>query len=544
VGRVPENPARHVSIGDLRTGVRLLRALPDFLKHPLSVDQAAATLAERLRERDEHFLALARTAIYGHPASPYRTLLERAGCEYGELRQLVERHGLEEALATLVRNGVYLTMDELKGRTPVVRGTTRLTVDPAGLRHPLAQTHALAHTSGSRGPGTPVPVDLRFVRDLGVNICLTTAARGGLAWRHATWTIPGSAAIAAALSYSAFGSHWVRWFSQIDPRTPALHPRYRWSSRVMRMGGLLAGLSLPTPCYVPLEDPRPIVEWLHATLDAGETPHLLTFPSSALRICATARSEGQSLEGVKFMLGGEPITAARLAVIKEVGATMTTGYGTAETGPCGVGDACLAPGVPDEVHVFHDFHALVQTDASWGHSTLPPGTLLVSSLRPTAPVILLNVSLGDQAVVAKRSCECPLQKLGWTTHLHTIRSREKLTSAGMTFLDTDVVRALEEVLPARFGGIPTDYQLVEEETEEGRPRLRLLVHPSVGPLDEKAVIDALLSSIAAGSGVERLMGLVWEQARLIQIERRLAYATTTGKILHVHVEGRPREAST
>ncbi len=71
--------------------------------------------------------------------------------------------------------------------------------------------------------------------------------------------------------------------------------------------------------------------------------------------------------------------------------------------------------------------------------------------------------MGDQAVVSERACGCPYQQLGWTTHLHGIRSFEKLTAAGMTFLDTDVIRVLEEVLPGRFGGIPSDYQLVEEE---------------------------------------------------------------------------------
>lgn len=33
----------------------------------------------------------------------------------------------------------------------------------------------------------------------------------------------------------------------------------------------------------------------------------------------------------------------------------------------------------------------------------------------------------------------------------------------MTFLDTEVIRVLEEVLPARFGGSPTDCQLVEDD---------------------------------------------------------------------------------
>ena len=75
--------------------------------------------------------------------------------------------------------------------------------------------------------------------------------------------------------------------------------------------------------------------------------------------------------------------------------------------------------------------------------------------------------------------------MGWTTHLREIRSHEKLTAGGMTFLDTDLIRVLEEVLPARFGGAPTDYQLVEEEAAEGQPRVRLLVHPRIGAVDAR-----------------------------------------------------------
>jgi len=31
---------------------------------------------------------------------------------------------------------------------------------------------------------------------------------------------------------------------------------------------------------------------------------------------------------------------------------------------------------------------------------------------------------------------------GWDTHIHSIRSPEKLTAGGMSFLDTDVVRVI------------------------------------------------------------------------------------------------------
>ena len=36
--------------------------------------------------------------------------------------------------------------------------------------------------------------------------------------------------------------------------------------------------------------------------------------------------------------------------------------------------------------------------------------------------------MGDRAAVAERACGCPLERLGWTTHLQDIRSYEKLTA--------------------------------------------------------------------------------------------------------------------
>jgi hypothetical protein len=108
----------------------------------------------------------------------------------------------------------------------------------------------------------------------------------------------------------------------------------------------------------------------------------------------------------------------------------------------------------------------------------------------------------------------------------------------MTFLDVDVIRILEEVLPAKVGGAPTDYQLCEEEGEDGRPRLRLLVHPAVGRADPGRVKEAFLEALAAsGGGPQRVMSLVWWQGDLLTVERRPPRATPTGKILHLHVPG-------
>jgi len=240
----------------------------------------------------------------------------------------------------------------------------------------------------------------------------------------------------------------------------------------MRWGSVFAGVPLPSPLYVPLDDPLPIAHWITEVLKAGHTPHLLTFASSAVRLCQTASNAGIDLHGARFTMSAEPITEARLAAVHQTGAKAAPAYGSIECGYIGYG--CLAPEAPDDLHLLHDLHVMIQPDQDEEPHGLPPSTLFISSLRPTAPFILLNVSMGDQAVMTRRACGCPLEQLGWATHLHTIRSYEKLTSGGMTFLDTDVIRVLEEVLPARFGGAPTDYQLLEDEADDGSPRLRLL----------------------------------------------------------------------
>jgi hypothetical protein len=94
------------------------------------------------------------------------------------------------------------------------------------------------------------------------------------------------------------------------------------------------------------------------------------------------------------------------------------------------------------------------------------------------------------------------------------------------------VRVLEEVLPGRFGGSPTDYQIVESPAGDGMPRITLLVHPRLGPLDERSLADAFLASLAPGDGGEHLMGVVWRQGDVLRVDRRPPIATSTGKIQH------------
>jgi hypothetical protein len=255
-----------------------------------------------------------------------------------------------------------------------------------------------------------------------------------------------------------------------------------------------------------------------------------TFVTSAVRVCQAAEAAGIRLDGAQFTANGEPITAGRIAAIERVGARLGGYYGSVETGPLGY--ACLAASRPDEMHLLGDLHAVVNVTGTATDGRLPSDTMLVSSLRPTAPLFLLNVALGDRGVTLARRCGCPLESLGWAQRRHTIRSYGKVTAGGMTFVDSDLIGVLEDTLPARFGGGPTDYQLMEEATPDGRSALRLVIAPSVGPVDPAAVEQAFLDGIGARSDAAKVMSMAWRRAGVVRIERGLPAVADTGKIAH------------
>jgi hypothetical protein len=300
----------------------------------------------------------------------------------------------------------------------------------------------------------------------------------------------------------------------------------------MRAVSLLCRVPVPPLTYAPTDEPGAVLSWIQKVLRSKREAHLFTFASAATQLCQVAQARGLDLTGLHFTLVGEPVTETRLRVIRASGAEGLPRYAANECGTVGYG--CLTPTAPDDLHLMDDLQALILAEASLPEVGLPPGAVLVSSLHPTAPFLMLNVSLGDLATLVARRCGCPLEQLGWTTHLQTIQSFEKLTSGGLAYLDAELVRVLEEVLPDRFGGGPADYQLVEDASADGQPRLRLLIHPSVGDLDPGAVSAAFLEAVGAGSGIERLTALLWSQAGFLRIERRAPYSLASGKVRQLH----------
>ena len=168
---------------------------------------------------------------------------------------------------------------------------------------------------------------------------------------------------------------------------------------------------------------------MRAILAKGDIPHLWAFPSSAVTLCRAAEEAGIDITGARFTITGEPVTTTRLSAIRRAGAVAVPDYGSADSGGS-VTYGCLSPEAPDDVHLFQDLNALIQADAA----PFPSGALLISSLRPTVPFMLLNVSMGNCATVTDPRVGAAGPWRRWARlrhHFHTIRSFEKLTAGGM-----------------------------------------------------------------------------------------------------------------
>ena len=516
-------------------GIRLVGKLASTLKKTIEPDQARAIIRQRLEQREDDFIEIAKKCIYAQPQSPYLRLLKHAGCEYGDFESLIHKEGLEGALHNLFRQGVYLTSKEFRGDCETVRGNTRIVVTPKKLQNPFAKRHIPIRSSGSRSHGTQIVRSLDFIHDTTIYLVLYLEARQNSARSElATWSVPGAVILSSFIKFILAGSPPSHWFSQLDAKAHELSIRYRLSTHVLEWGGTLAGIPIPHPEYVSLDDPSPIIQWMTDCLQREQTPHLFTYTSAAVRLAQCALKADIDLQGVQITMSGEPTTPARLESIKRSGVNALPAMGCVEVGHIGYG--CLTPEAPDDMHLLKDLHAVIQPGESNDSPDLRTHALLFSTLRLSSPLILLNVSLGDEAKLKRRPCGCFQGELGMNTHIQYVRSFEKLTSGGMAFLDTEIIHVIEDELPKMFGGGPTDYQLLEDERDDGKPQLRLIIHPRVGSLDLDKVKEIFLQKIASGSGAEKLTSLVWQNAEMVTVERGTPKTTSTGKIQHMHIE--------
>ena len=68
----------------------------------------------------------------------------------------MDKEGLEVALSRLVEAGVFVTLDEFKGRKEATRGTRRFVFVEDDVDNPHLSPHFEARSGGTRGPSTSV----------------------------------------------------------------------------------------------------------------------------------------------------------------------------------------------------------------------------------------------------------------------------------------------------------------------------------------------------------------------------------------------------
>lgn len=515
---------------------RFAWGLRKFLKEPITLEQSRQIIKQRLENREKNLLATAKKAIYENKNSPYLKLLRLAGCEYGDFERMVHSDGIEPALHKLREEGVYVSIEEFKGKKELARGGKVFRFKEGDFDNPFLLCHLEASSGASRSAGTRTMYDFNFLTEnwatysiIRLDVCNV------LNLPVALWVpiMPGAGPV-SILSYAKTGKTPVRWFSPVEKKGFKPSLKNRMGTNYIVFMGRVFGANLPAPEYIALDDAWRVAQWMASTKKESGGCCLGTYTSLAVRVCQAAKERGLDIGGAVFIVGGEPVTEAKRNEIESVGATVYPAYGFMEAGVVGYG--CTNPVAVDEVHLTRDTIALIQQPREVPHAIVSVDAFLFTTLMISAPKILLNVESGDYGIVERRSCGCKLDELGFTDHIYNIRGFDRLTGEGMTFIGTDLVKIIEDVLPAQFGGSSTDYQMVEEEDERGHTRMSILVSPSVGDIDEAELIKIILGELAKGPDTQRMMVQVWAEAKTLRVKRIRPLVTARGKLLPLHIQ--------
>ena len=513
---------------------RFVFGLPPFLRRkPITLDEARAAIRKGLAEREANFLHIARHAIYGNPRSGYRSLLQIAGCELGDIETSVADNGLEATLDRLRDEGVYVTFEEYKGRKPLVRGSQTVELHANAFDNPLTSNAFHGTTGGTTGAGTRVETDLDNLIAQVPHLMLVRHVHGILGAPTAIWKgeLPDPVGIGVYLRCMAFGGRIDRWFTPVTQAYYRPPLRFRLATRYVVEMSRLFGNPCPPPEPLPLDRAVELARWAADAIARQGRCEVVAAASLAVRVCLAAAEDGLDLTGAVFVGGGEPFTAAKNASIRAVGARYAPLYIAEDTGPIGL--PCVNPIEENDQHLLTDNLAMIQSPREVMDSGIEVDAFYFTSLKPLASKVLLNMESDDYGIAEERSCGCPLDELGYHRHVRQIRSFGKLTGEGVTLVGSDMIRVLEEVLPERIGGGPQDFQLLEEEDEQGFTRLALLVHPRVDAPGDAEIIETLLQAIADSSDAGGLASSFWQQAETFRVRRQEPIWTARGKFMPI-----------
>jgi len=523
------------TIGALKMFAQFPFALRRYLRCRLTADEAARIVRDRMKQREENFLSWVERGIYNFHRSPYLPLLKSVRCEIDDLRELVQRNGLESALYKLRAEGVYVTYEEFKGRKPIVRNGATIPVRASDFDSPFARRDFASETSGSTGLATAVGIGLDYFVARAPHQTLFLAVHDVVNAPTAYWLpiLPGSG-LQFILQRTDLKDPIHQWFSATGWLDSKHWLKYDVAMIYILWWMRLLGARIRGPEIVKLDHALSIAHWIRDELKTHSRCVLHTTPSQALRVAVAAQEAGIDLTGALARIGGEPVTPAKVATMQGAGLCVAPAYGMTETSTTALG--CMHPAAPDDYHLLKDAFALIAFPYALEALGITVPAFNLTTLLDNAPKLMLNVQIDDYGVVEERACGCEFERLGYTTHLSEIHSYSKLVGEGVTLIGNEMLRVLEDLLPSRFGGSPLDYQLMEQEDPQGFTRLYLIVHPRVKIADERAVIDVILQGLRHSSPMADAARAVWQQAHTIQIKRQEPVWTAGGKLMPLHIQ--------
>jgi hypothetical protein len=506
-----------------------------------SVHNALNTIKNRLNNREETFLRLIKASVFENQSSPYLTLFRLANYSYKDVESLFLKNGLESALSQLREDGIYLTIEEFKGKREIIRNGETFKFREKDFDNPFLRSTYEAQSGGTRSAGTRVRVDFDFLAQKSLYHALMFEMHGLKNSPLAIWLplYPSGPGLNSVLRFTSIGKTPDKWFTHIEKGNFKISWNKRLGTNYVIKMGKFFGAGIPKPEFVALNEAGKVAKWINRTLQEHESICLYTFASSAVRICYAAEEMNLRIGGAKFFVTGEPLSPKKRQIIESTGCNAIPVFGVTEGGSIGYG--CNIPYKCDAVHSFKDTMGVIQHKRSVLDSDVTVDAFLFTSLLPSTPKIFINVESGDFGVIEQKDCGCLFGQLGLSDHIYNIRSFEKLTGEGVTFVDTDIVNIVEVVFPQKFGGTITDYQIVEREYDDGITRLEILVSPALGPVDESKVISTFLSEIRNGNCKftadtwSQTGTQMWEQADSIVVLRTNPILTKRGKILPFHI---------
>lgn len=502
----------------------------DYSRQPIH-SNLAESVRRQVENREETWLALVQRAVFANPQHPYMRLFALAGCAFGDLEQSVRSAGLEPTLEKLCDGGVYLTVDEFKGKTPIVRHGQEIASKPEDFHNRLEDAWIEVATGGSTGRRTPVPYGTSslLIRDTISALMIAEFGLKDYARLMVRPILPSSIGVMMGLSMSRMGCPMDHWFATGGAARDSLH--YRALTRYLVQLGRWNGASMPAPEYLDAGDFATPVEWIAGEKKTGRLTMVSSFVSPAVRMAALAKERGLDVEGSIVTAGGETVTDAKLDVLKQAGMRYSSRYWISEIGPIAIGCGNMLN--EGRAHLMRNNIALISRIRPQANAETSVEALLFTSVSPLCASIVINAEMGDTATLAPTNCDCSLSQAGLNWEIRDISSYSKLTGQGMTLMGADVAALLEDHLPRRCGGVPADYQLVERHGA-GQTELELRVSPRAAVKDLAIVKREFISGLRSVYGGS-LATRVWEHSGGLTVIEAEPIATPTGKVLPLHL---------